>query len=141
MNRLDDFLAKVSPEPNSGCWLWTAAAIKGGYARFGNMYAHRFSYEHYRGPIPEGLQIDHLCRVRCCVNPQHLEAVTQQENIKRGMAGKYPRSNFCPLGHPLSGTNLYVSPKRGHRDCKQCRRARVVAYRLRKKAACTLSDR
>jgi hypothetical protein len=75
------------PEPNSGCWLWTGAVSSEGYAVFEvagkQVRAHRFSYERYRGKIPGDLTIDHLCRVRCCVNPNHLEVVTIQENIRR----------------------------------------------------------
>jgi len=140
MSSLDRFLDKVSPEPNSGCWLWLGGVIKGGYARIGREYAHRFSYEHFRGPIPEGLHIDHLCRVRSCVNPYHLEPVTQRENSRRGMAGKYPRGANCRFGHPLSGVNLYLAPKTGIRNCKECQRARVIKYRAKRNSLCILGD-
>lgn len=84
------------PEPNSGCWLWIGSEREsGGYGfivRNGrSTAAHRVSYEMAKGPIPEGLVIDHLCRVHCCVNPDHLEAVTQLVNVRRGLHGVGPR--------------------------------------------------
>lgn len=84
------FEAKFVPEPNSGCWLWIAALHeRAGYGAFRYKgqarLAHRVSYEHFRGIIPAGLVLDHLCRTRCCVNPEHLEAVTLLENIRRGV--------------------------------------------------------
>src|SRR6516164_7314046 len=76
------------PEPNSGCWLWFGVQTKDGYGRWGGganrKLAHRISYERAKGPVPIGMQIDHLCRVRCCVNPDHLEVVTPLENNARG---------------------------------------------------------
>ena len=91
------FVPKYIPEPNSGCWLWVAMLGSGGYGRFKvgnkNVYAHRLSYEHHVGAIPEGLDLDHLCRTRCCVNPTHLEPVTRKENIRRGLGN-------CAQVHP-----------------------------------------
>ena len=86
---------------------------------------HRLTYELIRGPIPEGLQIDHLCRVRACVNPNHMELVTQSENIRRGMAPSAinARKTHCYKGHPFSEENTYVSPK-GERYCRTCGVAR-----------------
>lgn len=127
------FWEKVSPEPNSGCWLWDSNTLWNGYGTLTDMthknrsvLAHRFSYELHKGPIPKGLRIDHLCRVRGCVNPAHLEAVTHQENCRRGIAGqvngaRVRAKTHCPKGHPYNGENLYVSP-RGTRHCKTCRR-------------------
>ena len=95
MSRTDwkaHFLSKVSPEPTSGCWLWTGGLEEKGYAVLckpnwkGHRAAHRFSYETFVGPIPDGLQIDHKCRVRSCVNPDHLEPVTSAENNRRSRA-------------------------------------------------------
>lgn len=82
------FWSKVDKGADDECWLWTASTDGHGYGQFWNgerrMPTHRWAYEQARGPIPEGLQLDHLCRVRRCVNPDHLEAVTQAENIRRG---------------------------------------------------------
>lgn len=90
-HRADLFLSHVQVDEN-GCWLWTGATSPQGYGRFNaglredarNVLAHRWSYEHHVGPIPDGLDLDHLCRVRHCVNPEHLEPVTRQENVQRG---------------------------------------------------------
>lgn len=118
----------VSPEPMSGCWLWTGYCdTRSGYGTFrigpqGLRKAHRFAYEFFVGPIAEGLVIDHLCRVRCCVNPQHLEPVTDEENQRRGHHGVlYVPKSHCPQGHPLAGDNLY-EPSPHVRMCKTCRR-------------------
>ena len=129
-----DLIAKHSiPEPNSGCWLWTGALDPKGYShvtvRGRTTRGHRLSFETHKGPIPAGLEIDHLCRTRCCVNPDHLEAVTHAENVARGDYsgnGKdrswYVPQTHCKRGHPLSGENLFVNP-RGARVCLECRRA------------------
>lgn len=86
------FWDKVDKDGHDGCWLWTDATSWNGYGRFYTgsrvMSAHRLSYELAVGPIPDGLQIDHLCRVRACVNPAHLEPVTLAENIRRGAAAR-----------------------------------------------------
>lgn len=120
-------LTKIRLAP-SGCWLWTGATYPAGYGKTGvdgrTLLAHRVSYELFVGPIPEGLQLDHLCRVRNCVNPAHLEPVTAAENTLRGNgpAAVNARKSSCVRGHPLSGNNLYVCP-RGRRECRKCRAA------------------
>ena len=118
------FWAKVNKTDT--CWLWTASTKGAGYGQYiieGKSYlSHRLSYEMLVGSIPEGLVIDHLCKVKTCVNPEHLEAVTQYENMMRSESGAYLKSRtHCPKNHPYSGTNLYVSP-RGGRFCRACRR-------------------
>jgi hypothetical protein len=114
----------------SGCWQWTASVNHHGYGDFapgegrsGAVRAHRWAYEHFVGPIPEGLQIDHLCRNRRCVNPAHMEPVTSATNTHRGMApaAVNARKTHCSrAGHPLSGPNLLVDSK-GKRRCRACR--------------------
>ncbi len=116
-----------------GCWLWTGSVGKTGYGRLGGpgTSAHRRSYMMAVGPIPDGLELDHLCRVRCCVNPDHLEPVTHQENVRRGISGHLERATtHCPKGHPYDDKNTYHTPA-GKRDCRECRRAASLRYRRR----------
>jgi hypothetical protein len=107
----DRFWSKVAPCPMTGCWLWTGSISKGGYAFFGMKdtvcYAHRVSYQSLVGVIPAKFHIDHLCRVRCCVNPAHLEPVTHAENLRRG-DNVQSKKTHCPKGHPYSGDNLIM---------------------------------
>ena len=115
------------------CWEWTASRIKG-YGQFARTLprvAHRRAYECLVGPVPESLELDHLCRVRHCVNPDHLEPVTGSENALRGLRPIQLRSKrYCPQGHPYSGSNLYVRPS-GVRECRRCMRAHQQKhYRL-----------
>lgn len=104
-----------------GCWLWNVAQSSAGYGRFsykGKMFsAHRVSYELHKGPIPDGLQIDHLCRVKRCINPEHLEAVTPKENTNRG-DGNFKKTH-CPQGHAYTDENTHKD-KNGKRYCKAC---------------------
>lgn len=108
------------------CWLWQNKPAGNGYGsfRFKNVRysAHRFAYELLVGPIPQGLHIDHLCRVRHCVNPSHLEAVTKRVNTLRGTGptAQRARQTHCKRGHPLSGANLKVGDNTGYRICRQC---------------------
>lgn len=85
---INRFMSKVINPIGVGCWLWTASKTTGGYGQFNGGAAHRFSYEYFIGRIPEGLHIDHLCRARGCVNPQHLELVTHKENVQRGVIAR-----------------------------------------------------
>lgn len=117
----------------SGCWLWQRAINDKGYgvATIGVWPdrawrgAHRVVYEELVGPIPDGLQLDHLCRVRHCVNPDHLEPVTIEENILRGVgfAALNARKTECPHGHPYTPENTSFSAK-GYRHCRTCGRLR-----------------
>jgi hypothetical protein len=134
------FMDKVSPEPNSGCWLWLGAVKNNGYGVIGMggkiHHAHRVSYEREHGPIPAGLSIDHLCRTRSCVNPQHLEAVSQGENVRRGECGSVNAARQtakaeCPQGHPYSGNNLIIN-RAGARECRTCNCAKTQRYKARR---------
>jgi len=131
------FFAKVTT--TSTCWLWKGGTSKKGYGRFWqngrSVAAHRFSYELVRGKIPEGKQIDHLCRRHNCVNPAHLEVVTPRENLMRGetLAAANAAKTHCPKGHQFTESNTYyTSAKR--RLCKTCCKARndaTAEYRRR----------
>lgn len=126
---LERFFDKVQPEPNSGCWLWDGATNSAGYGHFrckGRVQsAYRVIFEHEKGPIPKDLEIDHLCNVRCCVNPDHLEVVTRLENCRRSWErGRRPGANptsHCPKGHPYAGDNLAFN-NRDQKYCLQCKR-------------------
>lgn len=135
---IKNFMSKVIQSRN--CWVWTGYKLKG-YGRFGLndkiFYAHRVSYELFIGEIPKGLQLDHLCRNTLCVNPYHLEPVTNQENCKRGLTGKktglYQKSKtHCPQGHEYSKENTYIRPN-GKRCCRICARIKVKKYNKQSK--------
>lgn len=123
----------IKVRPTATCWLWAASKDQKGYGYFrinGVLRrAHRVAYEAQFGPIPEGLTLDHLCRVTSCVNPLHLEPVTGGENTRRGMSPTHVarRSGKCFQGHPLSYRRTS-----GVGYCPTCARARVA---IRKAAA------
>lgn len=128
---IDRFNERVQVAP-SGCIEWTGGLNGVGYGQFyagresltqtGKTYAHRWAYEHFVGPIPEGMFIDHLCRNRKCVNTDHLEPVTPRENVLRGVApaSLHAKKTHCPAGHPYSGDNVRVT--NGSRFCRACSR-------------------
>jgi hypothetical protein len=108
-------------DPESGCWLWVGVVNAAGYGQSGRGYAHRVNYEDTVGPVPEGLELDHLCRVRHCVNPAHLEPVTHAENMRRSVLAR----THCRKGHPYEGDNLMsVSTRPNARICRTCRHER-----------------
>ena len=120
-----------------GCWIWKHSTSKGGYVwtRMNGQRGagHRLVYELLVGPIPDGLELDHLCRVHNCLNPDHLEPVTKAENIRRGysFSAMRARRTDCPNGHPFSGPNLINEP-RGRR-CRECTRVKdAKAWQRRK---------
>lgn len=126
------FESKV--ERTEGCWLWTANVQPNGYGAFWldgrNHGAHRIAWWIEHGEIPEGLVIDHLCRVRCCVRPSHLEPVVQQENVRRGLWNR-EKIPACPAGHAYSEENTYVR-KNGTFKCRACARDKARKGRLDK---------
>lgn len=132
------FFSKVSGGDVETCWLWTACLSPAGYGRFGmpnsegswrGTLAHRWSWEFFNGAIPDGLCLDHLCRVRACVNPWHMEPVTSAENLRRGVNAN-AEITHCPRGHVYSEENTYdYSGTRGGRQCKICVKARSAQAR------------
>ncbi len=125
------FAAKVHVVRGAeGCWFWTGTRKSTGYGQFWNghrtVQAHRWSWEQRNGPIPEGLEIDHLCKQRDCVNPRHLEVVTRGENVRRSSSGAataavHAARTHCREGHELTPENTYV-PQPGWRRCRTCMR-------------------
>lgn len=118
----DRFWSRTSRQPD-GCWLWTGSVHPNGYGRISVdnkwTWVHRFAYDLLVGPIPAGLTIDHLCRNTLCVRPDHLEAVTAAENLRREVEAN--RGDHCSHGHPFDSRNTYITPE-GHRSCRACRR-------------------
>lgn len=118
--------------PETGCWeLGLAVEATNGYSQLtiGNKIykGHRVSYEAFVGPIPEGLELDHLCRNRACVNPEHLEPVTAKVNTNRSPFCR-ARITHCPRGHEYSPENTYVTP-RNQRQCRICNHVKGVLWR------------
>lgn len=133
MSLLSRFEASFIPEPNSGCWLWLGSISRSGY---GNLYvgehrrpkqirAHQAAWELYVGPVMDGFELDHLCRVRCCVNPAHLEPVTHVVNLYRGntIPAMKAAQTHCVHGHEFTVRNTRIQ-RNGTRLCRTCHRNR-----------------
>jgi hypothetical protein len=121
---IDRLMDKIAIDGN-GCWIFTGAMSAVGYGVIGAgsrsdgvLLIHRVTYQHFVGPIPEGFQVDHLCRVRACCNPAHLEAVPQAENNRRALALR-PVKTHCKRGHEFTNANTGRN-KRGGRYCRAC---------------------
>ncbi len=135
---LDVLMPKVEKITESGCWIWMGYSQTVRGATYGSCWngsryirSHRAVYENIKGVVPDGLVLDHLCRVTLCCNPDHLEPVTTRTNILRGVSvtALQAAQTHCKRGHELSGSNLYVN--NGCRVCKACRALFTKAYRER----------
>jgi hypothetical protein len=120
----EDVLKWIDFQP--GCWEWRGPKASTGYGQIGSRnrkrYAHRLAWEMLVGPIPDGTEIDHLCRNQMCVNPMHLEPVPHRENVRRGMSpsGMNARKATCLRGHPYDEANTYYRPDGKGRFCRVC---------------------
>jgi hypothetical protein len=130
----------IRTNPN-GCWTMPSQDANGysifWYGKGLTQRAHRAAYLMFVGPIPDGLDLDHLCRNRACCNPKHVEPVTRSDNLRRGLAGmnvavRQWSKTHCPRGHVYDAENT-MTTKKGHRLCRTCRRDQWTAYRQRRK--------
>ena len=129
---VDRLQALISPEPNSGCWLWTGGVSNVGYGKFSldgrTVPAHRAAWALLVGEIAAGLDIDHRCRNRCCVNPAHLEPVTRRENLLRskGTWASLSLRTHCKNGHPFTPENTAARSDGHGRRCLACEGRRAT---------------
>lgn len=114
---------------DDGCWQWKGASTRAGYGAYGSRLAHRLVWVYFRGPIPDGLELDHLCRNRACVSPDHLEPVTHSQNVARipKRISHNAAKTSCKRGHEFSTENTWIA-KDGSRHCRTCNRLRAAKY-------------
>jgi HNH endonuclease len=132
------FWSKVDKPSLYSCWEYTGYLMSYGHGQFKvtvgpydtvNVLAHVYAWNLAKGEVPAGKELDHLCRNPCCVNTDHLEPVTHQENVRRGKAGQHMKdkaaaATHCSRGHEWNEANTYIDPKRGRRSCKACAKFR-----------------
>ena len=132
---VEDFFKKA--DTSSTCWQWLGSKYANGYGKLGKagIMAHRIAYELTRGHVPEDMCLDHLCKNRLCVNPDHLEIVTLVENVMRGESqhAKNARKTACKRGHEFTAENTYIRQDRGTRSCKTCQRLNDKKYTRRER--------
>jgi hypothetical protein len=139
-DRLLTFWSRVRLDGEPGCWLWTGSRNGAGYASFAirgiGHVGHRLAYQLVVGPIPAGFQVDHLCRIRHCVNPSHMELVTSAENTLRGLGpgGLNSRKTHCRHGHEFTPENTAIDAN-GNRQCRACHNLRTRRRRQRQAVA------
>lgn len=132
---IERFMHYIEISP-SGCWEWSGGTNSEGYGNFSlknqAVKAHRYSFGYFKGEIPKGFVVDHLCRNHKCVNPDHLEAVSNKTNIIRGvgLASQESKRTHCPFGHEYTEDNIYRT-KNKYRNCKACAIRRSKERRLR----------
>lgn len=132
MKPIEDRFIVMVDRGESPCWNWLGHVMPNGYGQFrwpGGSLAHRYAYTLWIGPIPDGMVIDHLCRNRKCVNPSHLRAISQGDNIRAGV--RKTQQTECRNGHPLTGDNLKPTAS-GRRQCRACQVEANRRYRLRR---------
>ena len=146
-----NFWRHVPERPEGACWIWRGGLMHNGYGRFNlpptelkrpSAAAHRLAYELLIGPVPDSLDMDHLCRVRACVNPAHLEPVTRSENLRRSestVIGSNIRKTHCIRGHSLTDAHIVITKlgivKRHCRPCRKMHSANSYAKQRQKKTA------
>lgn len=133
-----DFWSLVDKRGPTECWPWKGKLDSYGYGMFTRrpygQRAHQWAYALAGLKVPPGHELDHTCRLKCCANHAHLEAVTHAENTRRAISLR-PKKEACPKGHPYSGDNLYVNPKTQHRSCRTCMRLATTDWLNRKRSS------
>jgi hypothetical protein len=146
LSRQDYIRSRSIPEPNSGCWLWEWTLGNTGYACGAGGSSSRLSYRAFKGPVPDGCHVDHVCRTPACVNPDHLRVLSVKENLALRDLRKNNwniRKKSCPRGHPYDEQNTihsFQANGRPRRGCRECNRARSLRnYYLRSSPARVVS--